>query len=277
MHPIWKIMESMYNSSLKDLKNSGFAVKSAAIKCPVCGIEDQGTFCSSCGNPLKRKRISISGLLESLLDFFSNLETKYASTFWSLVKRPSHFISRYIQGERESFYIPFKYFLLNLSINLFIYNRFNLDKISEDPENLENDLIFQLKSEAVFEQLINNFGSFFSLLIIPVFVLCAKLLYPRVKYNIAEMATAITFMLGQLMIAEVILNLVCAAIPSFYEVSRFLIMFIEIGIIFFLGNKLFLEKWYHAIWKSSIIFLTIFFTLKLVLISTQEILFLIYN
>jgi len=247
------------------------------VKCLVCGTEDYGQFCSSCGNPLKRKRISIASLLGSLLDFFYNLETKYVHTFWSLVTRPANFIEKYIHGERESYYIPFKYFLLNLSINLFIYNQFNIEKITEEDADLFDEPLFQLRSEEVFEKLINNFGSFFSLLIIPVFVVCARLLFTRVKYNLAEIATSITFMLGQLMLVEILLNLGCAIFPSFYESSRLFIMIAEVGMIFILAHKLFLEKWYHAAWKSAFIFIALFFSLKLVLIATQEVLTLIYD
>jgi len=65
--------------------------------------------------------------------------------------------------------------------------------------------------------------------------------------------------------------------PAFYESSRLIIIMAEVGLIFILAHKLFIEKWYHAAWKSAFIFMTLYFSLKLVLIATQEVLALIYD
>lgn len=100
-------------------------------------------------------------------------------------------------------------------------------------------------------------------MIIPVFVVCARLLFSKVKYNLAEIATSITFMLGQLMLVEILLNLGCAIFPPFYESFRMIIMMAELGMVFILAHKLFMEKWYHAAWKSAFIFMTLFFSLNL--------------
>ncbi|MBK9963025.1 MAG: hypothetical protein IPP06_17375 [Saprospiraceae bacterium] len=85
------------------------------------------------------------------------------------------------------------------------------------------------------------------MLIIPVYVICNKILFPSSKYNLAELATAITFMMGQLMLLEVAINLISVVFPGFYHFSRILVMIAELGILFVLGYKLLKDKWYHAL------------------------------
>ncbi|MBK8700736.1 MAG: DUF3667 domain-containing protein [Saprospiraceae bacterium] len=268
--------QSIKSFSLQQVPMTGRQTQQLTT-CRSCGFNDDGQFCSNCGGQLHRQRISVSALLESIVDFFSNFETKYVSTFKALLINPVDFLDRYIKGARDSYYIPFKYFFLNLSINFFVYTRFNLATITEEPMEVEVDQLLQLKSDVMFDQIINNYGSFFALLIIPMYVFFARLLFPLVKYNIAEVATAITFLLGQLMLLEVILNLVTVAIPDFYATSKCVVMCAELAIFFVLSYKFFKDKLFHAVWKSLLILIGIYFSMQFVLVVTQNILHFIYE
>jgi hypothetical protein len=108
-------------------------------------------------------------------------------------------------------------------------------------------------------------------------VACNRILFPASKYNLAELATAITFMMGQLMLLEVAINLISAVFPSFYHFSRILVMIAELGILFVLGYKLMKDKWYHALWKSGLTLAVIFLVMRMVLMGTQEILVFMYD
>ncbi len=250
---------------------------SNTLTCNNCGHIDEGVFCSSCGSHLKKKRISVAGLIASIVDFFCNFEDKYIGTFIALLLRPVDFISGYIQGVRDQYYIPFKYFFLNLSINFFIYTYFNLSEITENELDIEVDQLLQLKSEIAFDYLINNYGNLFSLMIIPIYVIFARLIFPKSPYNFAEIATAITFMLGQLMVLEVFVNIGSAIYNPFYFMQKYIIMLAELGIIFTLSYKFFKAGLVHAIWKSALIACGIFLSMEYILILTQNILHLIYG
>ena len=71
---------------------------STDVECNNCGYIDQGVYCSNCGGHLKKQRISMSHLLSSIVDFFSNFEDKYVHTFVSLTTRPINFISHYLHA-----------------------------------------------------------------------------------------------------------------------------------------------------------------------------------
>ena len=250
---------------------------SEEIKCSGCGFTDHGLYCSNCGGHLKRQRISISSLISSIVDFFSNFEDKYVHTLVSLLIRPIEFINHYLNGVRDKYYIPFKYFFLNLSINFFVYNYFNISSINETTLDAEVDQLMMLKSEAVFDSIINNYGSFFSLMIIPLYVLATTILFRSNNHNTAERATAITFLLGQLMIFQAFLNLVSVVFNPFYEIQKYLVMGAEIYIIFLLSFRFFKASIVDAIWKSLATSVFVLLSMKYILVFTQEILQLYYG
>lgn len=247
------------------------------VECKNCGFIDRGNYCSSCGNHLQKERISMSSLISSIVDFFSNLEDKYTHTFLSLFVRPIEFINHYLDGIRVKYYIPFKYFFLNLSINLFVYSYFNISEINENTIDSEIDQMVQLKSEVAFDTLINNYGSFFSLMIIPLYVISTTVLFRKDEHNIAERATAITFLLGQLMIFQAFLNLITVVFQPFYEVQKFVMMGAEIYIIFLLSFRFFKANIMEALWKSIVISLFVLLSMKYLLLLTLKFLQLYYG
>ncbi|MBK8080509.1 MAG: DUF3667 domain-containing protein [Saprospiraceae bacterium] len=155
--------------------------------------------------------------------FFSNFEDKYVHTFISLTTQPTNFINHYLNGVRDKYYIPFKYFFLNLSINFFVYTYFNISTINENDFETEASNLLQLKSDAVFDAIINDYGSFFSLMIIPLYVLATSVLFRKSTHNMAERATAITFLFGHLMIFQAALNLMSAVFNPFTNFKNILL------------------------------------------------------
>lgn len=253
------------------------ATNTEEVKCSNCGHVDAGTFCSICGNSLLKKRLTISTLLSSILDFFYNIEGKYVSTFTALLLRPISFITDYLEGKRDSYYIPFKYFFLNLGLFLFVGSYLNVGRINDvDPEDELESMVFA-KSTEMYDHIISNFGGFFSLLIIPFFVFSSNILFPKTPYNTAEKATSITYLFGQLMVYRVNLHVITAVIPGFYSFNCIIVQALEFGIIFLLCYKLFKETIIHSIWKSLVIYALVFLSLQYVLILLHDILQMIYD
>lgn len=247
------------------------------VQCNNCGYVDHGIYCSNCGGYLKNQRISLPGLFSSIVEFFTNFEDKYIHTFTSLFVRPIEFINHYLNGIRNKYYIPFKYFFLNLSINFFIYSYFNVSTINENAFDKEADHLLQLKSDVVFDSIINNYGSFFSLMIIPLYVIATLVMFKNNRHNTAERATAITFLLGQLMVFQAILNLFTVVFHPFYEVQKFLVIGAEIYIIFLLSFRFFKASIIDAIWKSIAISVFVLLSMQYILVFTQEVLHLYYG
>ncbi len=246
-------------------------------ECITCGYTDKGIYCSNCGCRLNKSRISVVNLLSSVIDYFSNFEEKYFKTFVPLFTSPVVFINQYLNGATEKYYIPFKYFLLNLGIHFFVYSYFKINLINENVIDIEANQLLQLKSEAVFDSLINDYASLFSMMIIPLYVLATKLLFAKSIYNLAERATAITFLLGQLMIFQAALHLISALHHPFLAVQKYLVMGAELYIFFILSFKFFKASLTHAIWKTIVITFFVFQSMQYILEFTEAILHLYYG
>lgn len=248
-------------------------------QCNNCGHIDQGKFCSKCGLSLEKQRITIVELAESVLDFFSDFERKYISTIKQMIVRPISFINEYLDGKRDAYYIPFKYFFLNLGLNFFVYHTFSLKKEVETQtaDDLLLDSFTAFKSEEMFDMIIDDYGQFISLLSIPIYILASLVLFPKSKHNVAERVTAICFIFGQLMLYQLVFHIISAIFPPFHEFARPVVLLLEVIIVFLMSYKFFNQTLFHAIWKSVVIFATMMFSMQFILIVFQKILEMIYD
>lgn len=250
---------------------------SAEIECSNCGYTDKGLYCSNCGSPFNKERISLAALSVKLVSVLVNIEGRYANTFKELFYRPVNFIQRYLNGERERYYVPFKFLLINLTINFFLYNYFNIGQLGEFEQGSNSGALEITQSEMMFDQVIGQYGKFFFLLIIPFYTICSRLLNPKTLYNLAEVATAISFLLGQLMVLEIVLNLTTAIFNPFYFVQKYIVIVAEIAIIFLLSLKFFGNNFLHSLWKTLATLVILFLAMKYVLVITQDFLHFLYD
>lgn len=246
------------------------------ISCQNCGYADYGHYCSKCGKMLKKNRISMSIIFASIANAITGMETKYVDTVKGMVLRPVSFIQDYINGKRDRFILPIKFYIFNIGLNLFVYSYFNLGSIGMNGSDA-SDPELKYQSEIMFDQIIGNYGNLFLLCIIPVFVLCSRILFPRSTYNSAEKATAITYMLGIVLFFEIFLNLIAAVFNPFYFVGRQIVRALEVTAVVLLSYKFYKQNILNTIWKSALIIVTIIFSMKLILMGFLEILVLICN
>ena len=245
------------------------------VTCQNCGFIDFGHFCSSCGKTLKKNRISMNVIFASIGNAITGIEHKYIQTVKGMVLRPVAFIEEYINGRRDKYILPIKFYLFNIGLNLFVYSYFNIEAISINAADAASDPDLKYQSEIMFDQIIGNYGNLFLLCIIPVFVFASRILFPKSNYNSAEKATAITYMLGIVLFFEVFLNLIAAAFNPFYFVGRQIVRGLEIAAVVMLSYKFYNQNILNTIWKSLIIIATIVFSMKLVLMGFMEILIMI--
>jgi Protein of unknown function (DUF3667) len=238
------------------------------VECVNCGHIDNGVYCSNCGKQLCNHRLSLTLLVSGMIDHFSKME-KYLKTFTALTLNPSGFIEAYMKGINERYYLPFKYFFLNFGFHFFVYTSFKISSFEINAFDFQAEQLLQSKSEVVFETLINNYGSFFSLLIIPLYVFITKIVFKRSSYNLAERTTAITFLLGQYMIFQAGLHLISAYYHPFYGIQKCLLLIGEYYMFFLLSYRFFKAPLIEAIWKSLVIGFFVLLSIKGVLALTQ--------
>jgi hypothetical protein len=105
----------------------------------------------------------------------------------------------------------------------------------------------------------------------------ANVLFGNKKHNSGEKATAITFLLGQLIVFEILLSFISAAYNPFYTIQKYLVMLAEISIVFVLSYQFFQQTLLNTLWKSLIIITTIYFSMNLLVLGLMKFLQLIYN
>ena len=91
--------------------------------------------------------------------------------------------------------------------------------------------------------------------------------YKRQTHNMAERATAITFLFGHLMIFQAALNLMSAVFNPFYEFQKYFVVGAEIAIIFLLSLRFFKASMIESIWKSILITVFLFMSMQYILLS----------
>lgn len=231
------------------------------FQCKKCGYFDKGLFCSNCGQAHYKSRLSLAFLLDKIITEVINVR-KYIPTFNALWQRPIEFISEYIHGDRDKYYTPFKYLFINMGISFFL-SHYNYTSLDTD--------IYLDESERLLDQIINEYGKLYFLLIIPIFTACTKLLNRAMSFNVAEIVTAITFLLAQMMCLVIALHLITLGFHAFYPIQKIIIFIAQLTIIFLLNYKLLKNDLFASTWKSLITILAIYFGMKYAILLTHEV------
>jgi hypothetical protein len=227
-------------------------------ECPGCGYFDTGKFCSNCGSVIQNYKINFDYILNNIFEW----EDKVTYTTIQLIKRPVTFLKGYMEGNRLRTYIPFKYLFFCFGLFCFVNQMFSLHDLYSDPIDVYIKQTNVYNNDLVFENIINTFGKFFVLLFIPFYIITTKIFFPRSTYNLAERATAVTYMLGMLMMIQVVLGLITALFHPFYFIKPFIVFGIQFYIIFILAFRFFKASIFEAAWKSVLSFLCIMILFK---------------
>ncbi|MFZ1702709.1 MAG: hypothetical protein WAT79_00105 [Saprospiraceae bacterium] len=242
-------------------------------ECPNCGFLDHGEYCSDCGGLLKPYKISLSTLFTTIIEW----EDRVSNTTKELFLRPIPFIKAYIGGSRSRTAVPLKYLIFCFGVYVFVYQFFAIDSLYVNDIELQASQMLQLENEMVLENFLGSYGKFFNLLFIPFYAVLAKLFYQKSAYNMVEKATAMTFLLGFLMVLETGLSLATALMNPLFFIKNFLILLAEWYIFFILSFQLYKDKWYHAAWKSLTLLFLSLTCMEGVIMLVDQVLQLYYN
>lgn len=237
------------------------AMTADTTECPACGFVDSGRFCSNCGGVIKDYRINFMYWVNQILEW----EEKVTHTTIQLLVKPAAFLSGYMGGNRARTYIPFKYLFFTFGLFCLVNEVFNLHELYADPIESRIAATVSSESEAMFQHILGIFGKFFILFFIPYYLLVTKLLHRKSSYNLAERATAVTYMLGMLMMVQTLFALITVFIHPFHFVKPYLVIGVELYMVFILAYRFYKEKLVHAIWKTIVCFIAIFYAMSLTL------------
>lgn len=83
------------------------------LRCPRCGAEGIGRYCSACGNVLGGTRdLSVKHFLKEAALAVTDFDSALIASLRSLLVRPGELTAEYLHGARHRFLPPFRVFLL---------------------------------------------------------------------------------------------------------------------------------------------------------------------
>lgn len=171
--------------------------------CLNCDNNFEGLFCNFCGQKAATHRFTMHEWLHEIPHSILHVDSGFFLTMKTLFLRPGDAVRDFLQGKRKLLFSPFLYVLVLCGIFV-VVNYF----FGKEPKNTEITNF----TEAVIS-ITDNAGQYYKLFVI-VFIIplaiASYFAYFKSGYNFAEHLVLNSFLMGQLVIADVILVLISA-------------------------------------------------------------------
>jgi hypothetical protein len=171
--------------------------------CLNCENPFEGSFCNSCGQKAATHRFSMHEWLHEIPHSLFHVDSGFFQTVKTLLARPGNAVREYLEGRRKLLFSPFLYVLIWCGVYVVLSHFFAKPEVAaEHPElNSLKEAVEYIESHyykiiVVAMILPVTLGSFFA--------------YYRAGYNFAEHLVLNAYLIGQLVIADIILLLLLA-------------------------------------------------------------------
>ena len=178
--------------------------------CKNCGSNQVQKYCPECGQKTY-SRLHIKDIISDFSANFFTLELPLLKTVKELTLTPEKHIKNYIDGQRVNYYKPFQYYILMLSIYLFIhyllametfdfFASFNSEntKVSQDDMSQLNSMMKQFYIENM---------KYFMFLQIPICAWLFKVFFKKSNYNYTESFVIALYLLGHTLLISAVVFL----------------------------------------------------------------------
>lgn len=219
-------------------------------------------FCSGCGAKRMHNRLNARNLLEDFTERFLNIENQFLKTFLCLFTKPEDVINGYIGGMRKRYMSAFSYFAVALtlaSLYMFVFRNWFLDDslvvfgqgvvegtadgLSKG-ETIEAGQAFGQKMAEDYVDMLFDYQSIFSFLLIPLYAMISKTVFWNYKqFNFIEHVVIYLYAYSQTQIissilgvafvwsgiGQMIVGVIVGILPLFYTMYVLLKVF-DLGI-----------------------------------------------
>ncbi len=172
--------------------------------CLNCGVENEGHFCSNCGQKLVLSRISFYDVILEFLGTVFNLDSPFPKTIKQLILNPGGMINSFIKGQRKTYYSPIRYLILCLFISILFGELIGFDPIANQ-EAMDTRGQNELNNQGYqVGRFLSDYLNFFSLLFPICIAVVSRLFFWRLNYNLAERTVFGFFIVGQYVLLSLI-------------------------------------------------------------------------
>ena len=182
-------------------------------------------FCSGCGAKRMHNRLNARNLFEDFTERFLNIENQFLKTFLCLFTKPEDVILGYIHGMRKRYMSAFSYFAVALTLSslyLFVFRNWFMDdnlimfgegfsagipKGTSDPQTIDPSQAFGMKIFQDYMDVIFDYQSVFSFLLIPLYAIISKVVFWNYKqFNFIEHVVIYLYAYSQTQIISAVLG-----------------------------------------------------------------------
>lgn len=168
--------------------------------CLNCSNSFEGKFCSECGQKAATHRFTMHEWLHEIPHGILHVDGGFFQTFKNLCLRPGEMIREYVEGRRKSYFSPFLYMLIWCGVFVLVSSLFAPKPAGEKPA------ITDLMSAYIYLQ-----STYYKPLVVAMILpmsLGSLLIFWRAGYYFAEHLVLNTFVIAQMIIADIILFLI---------------------------------------------------------------------
>ncbi len=166
--------------------------------CLNCDNNFEGAFCNLCGQKAATHRFTMHEWLHEIPHSILHVDSGFFVTLKTLFVRPGDAIREYLQGKRKLLFSPFLYVLILCGVFVVINHFFeNPIKAAEQPVFTNLKETFAYIEEYYYKIIVVA-------MIIPI-TISSYLAYYKSRYNFAEHLVLNAYLIGQLVIADIIL------------------------------------------------------------------------
>ena len=141
------------------------------MNCKSCHseINENSSFCSSCGSKIVHDRISLKGTWEEFIGPFFSWDNNFWRTFLGLFTNPKDVLEAYINGARKKYFNPFSYLILFATIAVLFYKLFpmpDIESITKGfPSGNQDQTANPIDMKSFFDGMMNYYNFVFILMI----------------------------------------------------------------------------------------------------------------
>lgn len=198
--------------------NNLYCPEKFMTNCLNCENSFEGSFCNDCGQKAATHRFSMHEWLHEIPHSILHVDSGFFLTLKTLFARPGNAIREYLGGRRKLLFSPFLYVLLMCGIYVVVSYVFPKPKI-EHPNFSDLNEVMNYVSK-------NYYKVFIPLMILPM-AIGSYLAYLRSGFNFAEHLVLNCYLIGQLVIGDIILAVIASTgFEQKHQLLYFLIDFI---------------------------------------------------
>ncbi len=172
--------------------------------CLNCENEFEGAFCNLCGQKAATHRFTMHEWLHEIPHSLFHIDSGFFHTLRALFVRPGNAVREYLEGRRKLLFSPFLYVLIWCGVYVVISHFF------ENPAKTAKPLELSNIKEAIESVEAHYYKIIVVAMILPM-TIASFLAYYRSGFNFAENLVLNAYLVGQLVIADLIVILISAS------------------------------------------------------------------